>query len=72
MSGGGQTRPGVGVPRRLLALLYLGVPLMLLAQLLAEMIFVGLTSEEVYSDEDREWLGRAAGLALLAGTAWLW
>ena len=31
-------------PRRLLALVYLGVPLMLLAQLAAEMIFVGLTS----------------------------
>jgi hypothetical protein len=67
----GGTTTGVAVPRRLLALLYLGVPLMLLAQLLAEMIFVGLTSEEVYSDEDREWLGRAAGLGLLAGTAWL-
>ena len=58
-------------PRRLIALLYLGVPLMLLAQLLAEMIFVGLTSEEAYSDEDREWLGRAAGLCLLAGAGWL-
>ena len=67
---GGNTT-GVAVPRRLLALLYVGVPLMLLAQLLAEMIFVGLTSEEVYSDEDREWLGRAAGLALLAGAVWL-
>src|SRR5262245_23570342 len=62
---------GAAVPRRLLALLYLGVPLMLLAQLVAEMIFVGLTSEENYSDEDREWLGRAAGLALLAGAIWL-
>src|SRR5204862_4355269 len=52
----GGTTTGVAVPRRMLALLYLGVPFMLLAQLLAEMIFVGLTSEEVYSDEDREWL----------------
>ena len=67
---GGETT-GAAVPRRLLALLYLGVPLMLLAQLVAEMIFVGLTSEESYSDDDREWLGRAAGLALLAGVIWL-
>jgi predicted acylesterase/phospholipase RssA len=58
-------------PRRLLALVYLGVPLMLGAQLIAEMIFVGLTSEEANSDEDREWLGRAAGLLLLAGVGWL-
>src|SRR5262249_24343056 len=54
-------------PRRLLALVYLGVPLMLVAQLIAEMIFVGLTSEVPNSDEDREWLGRAAGLLLMAG-----
>src|SRR5262249_39840879 len=67
----GSETTGVALPRRLLALLYLGVPLMLLAQLVAEMIFVGLTSEEDYSDEDREWLGRAAGLALLAGAIWL-
>jgi len=59
------------MPRRLLALIYLGVPLMLVAQLLAEMIFVGLTSEEPNSEEDREWLGRAAGLSLLVGVAWL-
>ena len=58
-------------PRRLLALVYLGVPLMLLVQLAAEMIFVGLTSGEPNSDEDREWLGRAAGLLLLAGVGWL-
>ena len=47
-------------------MVYLGVPLMLVAQLIAEMIFVGLTSEEPNSEEDREWLGRAAGLCLLA------
>ena len=44
---------------------------MLVAQLLAEMIFVGLTSEEPNSEEDREWLGRAAGLSLLAGLGWI-
>jgi hypothetical protein len=58
-------------PRHLLALIYLGVPLLLGAQLIAEMIFVGLTSEEPDSEEDREWLGRAAGLFFLTGLGWL-
>ena len=58
-------------PRHLLALIYLGVPLLLVAQLIAEMIFVGVTSGEPDSEEDREWLGRAAGLFFLAGLGWL-
>jgi hypothetical protein len=41
-------------------LLVFGVPWVLLAQLVAEMIFVGLSSWEEGSDSDREWLGRAA------------
>ena len=39
----------------------LGVPWVLLSQLFADMVFVGLVSYEVNSDADREWLGRAAG-----------
>jgi hypothetical protein len=66
-----RTSHSIGEPRRLLAVIYLGVPLMLAAQLVAEMIFVGLTSEQANSDEDREWAGRAGGLTLLAGLAWL-
>jgi hypothetical protein len=65
------TSHSIAQPRRLLAVLYLGVPLMLGAQLVAEMVFVGLTSTQYNSDEDREWTGRAAGLSLLAGLGWL-
>ena len=61
--------PDRGLNRHALALLYLGVPLLLFAQLFAEMIFVGLKSEP--SDDEREWLGRAAGLQMLAGFGWM-
>ena len=54
-----------------IVLIILGVPWILLSQLLAEMIFVGLTSYETGSDSDREWLGRAAGLFMLAALLWL-
>ena len=65
----------LGEPRFLqpveFVLIILGVPWILVAQLLAEMIFVGLSSQESGSDSDREWFGRAAGLFLLAGSIWL-
>lgn len=54
-----------------LLLIVFGVPWALTAQLIAEMIFVGLTSSEKDSDDDREWLGRAAGWFLAAALAWL-
>jgi len=57
--------------KHMLVLIHFGVPLLLLAQLSAEMIFVGLSSYQKYSDDDREWLGRAAALSLLAGVGWL-
>ena len=47
-----------------------GVPWVLVAQLFAEMVFVGLTSYEKDSDADREWLGRGAGW--LAASAIVW
>jgi hypothetical protein len=47
-----------------------GVPWVLLSQMIAEMIFVGLTSSEHHSDEDREWLGRAAGWYLVTAIGW--
>jgi hypothetical protein len=47
-----------------------GVPWALTSQLLAEMIFVALSSYETDSDSDREWLGRAAGWYLLVVLAW--
>ena len=54
-----------------IVLIVFGVPWILLSQLLAEMIFVGLTSFQDGSDSDREWLGRAAGVFILAALIWL-
>jgi Patatin-like phospholipase len=47
-----------------------GVPWVLMSQLVAEMIFVGLTSKLDASEDDREWLGRAAGWMLAVAVAW--
>jgi hypothetical protein len=52
-------------------LIVFGVPWTLVAQLFAEMIFVGLTSVEKDSDADREWLGRSAGWFLVAALGWI-
>lgn len=49
----------------------LGVPWVLLGQLFADMVFVGLVSYEFNSDADREWLGRAAGWVAAAAIAWI-
>jgi len=59
-----------GLPSEIV-LLIAGVPWILLSQLLAEVIFAGLTSYEADSESDREWLARAAGLFMLAGLIWL-
>jgi hypothetical protein len=48
----------------------LGVPWILMAQMLAEIVFVGLTCYEDGSDADREWLGRAGGWLAAAAVAW--
>jgi hypothetical protein len=47
-----------------------GIPWVLVSQLAAEMIFVGLVSYEIDSDSDREWLGRAAGWVIVAAIGW--
>ena len=54
----------------LLISMILGVPWVLMAQLFAEIVFVGFTSKEKESDADREWLGRAAGWLAAAAVAW--
>jgi hypothetical protein len=48
-----------------------GVPWVIAAQMIAEMIFVALTSYQRNSDSDREWLARAGGWYLLAALGWL-
>ena len=49
----------------------LGVPWVLLSQLFADMVFVGLVSYEKNSDSDREWLGRAAGWEAATAVVWV-
>src|SRR5262249_39433892 len=53
----------------LLAFIY-GVPWIIMAQLTAEMIFVGLTSWQRYSDSDREWFGRSTGWFGVVAFGW--
>ena len=53
-----------------LLLLICGFPWALMSQLVAEIIFVGLTSWEENSDSDREWLARAAGWYLAVAIVW--
>jgi hypothetical protein len=54
----------------LLVALTLGVPWILASQLVAEIVFVGLSSYEEGGDADREWLGRAAGWLAVAAILW--
>jgi hypothetical protein len=56
---------------RLLLPMTFGVPWVLVSQLAAEMVFVGLVSYENESDGDREWLGRSAGWEMAAAIAWM-
>jgi hypothetical protein len=55
---------------RLLVLMIGGVPWIITAQLIAEMIFVGLSSWEPGSDADREWFGRSTGWFAAAAIIW--
>jgi len=60
-------------PKKLLVLLVamtLGVPWVLMSQLVAGIVFTGLASYEDKSDPDREWLGRAGGWVAAAAVAW--
>ena len=61
------------IPYNVLSLLLsfiFGVPWMLMSQLAAEIIFVGLVSYEADSDADREWLGCSAGWLAAAAIGW--
>lgn len=54
----------------LLLAIVLGVPWVLMAQLIADNIFGGLVSYEAHSDSDREWLGRGSGWVAAFAVAW--
>jgi hypothetical protein len=56
--------------RRVLIIDIAGPPWILLSHLVAEMIFVGLTSHEKASDDDREWLARSAGWYGIVVVGW--
>jgi hypothetical protein len=63
---------GLGYLRPKEILLLAGaVPWIVVAKLIAEILFVGLTSKEDGSDSDREWLGRSAGWYLVVAIVWL-
>jgi hypothetical protein len=62
---------GIGPFAAVVLHLVFGMPWLLMSQLLAEMIFTGLTSYQTQSDADREWSGRAAGWLLAIGLAWM-
>ena len=64
-------RPGGLDLKHTLVLILFGVPLLLWAQMAAEMIFVGLSSYQPHSEDDREWLGRTAAFSLLVSAGWL-
>jgi len=59
-----------GLPVYFLHLVF-GVPWILTSQVLAEMLFVGLSSYESGSDADREWFARSAGWSLAVALTWL-
>jgi hypothetical protein len=54
----------------LLVPMIFGMPWVLMSQMLAETVFIGLTSYEANSDSDREWLGRAAGWVAASAIVW--
>jgi len=54
----------------LLVSVILGVPWVLMSQLVGETVFVGLVSDEINADADREWLGRAAGWLAAGAAVW--
>jgi hypothetical protein len=50
--------------------LVFGIPWIILSQMIAEIVFLGLSSYQPNSDADREWFGRAGGWMIVAAIAW--
>jgi hypothetical protein len=63
--------PPAGQHLPLLVGIILGVPWIIMSQLIADDIFGGFVSNEPQSDSDREWLGRAAGWLSAFAVAWM-
>ena len=61
---------GIGIFSSVVLDIVFGIPWVLGAQILAEMIFVAMDSYQARSDDDREWLGRASGLLIAALAGW--
>jgi hypothetical protein len=57
------------LPIKFLHLVF-GVPLVLVAQVISDSVFVGLSSNASDSDADREWFGRASGWFLAFALIW--
>ena len=63
---------GVSDPKeRAKLVLILGAPIVLLAQLVAQIFFVGGISMRQSDDDDREWLARAGGWYAVASVVWM-
>jgi hypothetical protein len=63
-------KPGPAPLWDLLLPMIFGVPWVLMAQMVADIAFAGLTSAEPDSDSDREWLGRSAGWLATSAIVW--
>jgi hypothetical protein len=61
---------GFLIPQPFLHLVF-GVPWVLVSQMAASILFVGVSSYKTGSDADREWLGRASGWFLTIAIIWL-
>ena len=62
--------PVVLIVSKAVAPLIIGVPWILMSQLLAQMVFVGLTSYRQSFNVDQEWFGRASGWMLIMAAVW--
>lgn len=58
-------------PQEQFLLTMFGLPWFLISQLVAESVYVALTSAGAHTDEQREWFARSAGWFMAAGAFWI-
>lgn len=58
-------------PQKQFLLTMVGLPWFLMSQLVAESVYVALTSAAARTDEQREWFARSAGWFMAAGAFWV-